>query len=140
VTGWSEETIVQRTLLSSKIHRRTVTGADPDYAGSITLDRDLMDAAGIVDYERVQVVDVTNGARLETYAIPGLAGSGTIQLNGAAALIVDPGDVVIVMAYVQLDESEVSGWQPQVVHVDEHNRVTGIRAGGEALEPAVARL
>jgi len=122
---------VHRTLLSCKIHRATVTNADPDYAGSITLDKELMDAAGMIDYERVQVVDVTNGARLETYAIPGEAGSGTVQLNGAAALIVDPGDIVIVMAYVQLDESEVVDWQPRVVLVDESNRVTAINVAGE---------
>jgi aspartate 1-decarboxylase len=109
-----------------------VTDADPDYAGSITLDQELMDAAGITDHERVQVVDVTNGARLETYAIPGAPGSGTVQLNGAAALIVDPGDIVIVMAYVQLDETEIVNWQPRVVHVDEANRVTAVKVGGES--------
>lgn len=120
-----------KTLLSCKIHRATVTDADPDYAGSITLDKELMNAAGITDYERVQVVDVTNGARLETYAIPGEPGSGTVQLNGAAALIVDPGDIVIVMAYVQLEESEIVNWQPRVVLVDQANRVTAIKVGGE---------
>jgi len=129
---------VQRTLLSCKIHRATVTAADVNYAGSITLDKELMDAAGLLDYERVQVVDVTNGARLETYAIPGEPGSGTVQLNGAAARIVDVGDVVIVMAYAQLYESEAADWQPRVVHVDEKNRVTEIRAAGETRELAVA--
>ena len=130
---------MQRTLLSCKIHRATVTAADVDYAGSVTLDPELMDAAGIVDHERVQIVDVTNGARLETYAIPGERGSGTVQLNGAAALIVNVGDIVIVMAYVQLDESEVAGWQPRVVLVDEHNRVTEIRVGDERHQLAETR-
>lgn len=129
---------MERTLLSCKIHRATVTAADADYVGSITLDKELMDAAGIADYERVQVVDVTNGARLETYAIPGEPGSGTVQLNGAAALIVNVGDIVIVMAYVQLDQSEVVGWQPRVVLVDESNRVAEIRVGGEA--PQLAEI
>ena len=122
---------MQRNLLSCKIHRATVTDADVNYAGSITLDKELMDAAGLADYERVQVVDVTNGARLETYAIPGEPGSGTVQLNGAAARLVQVGDIVIVMAYVLLDESEVADWQPRVVLVDESNRITEIRAGGE---------
>ena len=113
---------MQRTLLGSKIHRATVTAADRDYVGSITIDRDLMTAAGLLEHERVQVVDVDNGARLETYVIAGEAGSGTIQLNGAAALLVDVGDLVIIMSYVQLDETEARDWRPTVVLVDEANR------------------
>ena len=115
---------MRRTLLGGKIHRATVTGADLDYIGSITVDADLLSAAGILPYERVQVVDVTNGARLETYAITGPAGSGVVQLNGAAAHLVSIGDLVIVMAYVELDETEARHWKPRVVLVDEENRPT----------------
>lgn len=118
-----------RTMLSGKIHRATVTGADVHYVGSITIDASLMEAAGIVAHERVQVVDVDNGARLETYVIPAIAGSGTIQLNGAAAHLVDVGDKVIIMSYVQLDDAEVPCWKPRVVLVDEDNRIQEIRRG-----------
>ena len=121
-----------RTLLSGKIHRATVTGADLDYVGSITLDPVLMEAAGILEHERVQVVDVTNGARLETYAISGRPGEGTVQLNGAAAHQIHPGDLVIVMAYAQFDAEAARAWRPRVVLVDERNRIREVRRGVEA--------
>ena len=111
-----------RTMLKSKIHRATVTGADLDYVGSITLDADLMAAADLLEGEQVAVVDVTNGARLETYVIAGRAGSGTVQLNGAAAHLVHPGGTVIVLAYAQMDDAEARARRPAVVFVDAANR------------------
>jgi aspartate 1-decarboxylase len=113
---------VLRTMLKSKVHRATVTGAQLDYVGSITLDADLMTAADLLEGEQVTVVDVTNGARLETYVIPGQAGSGTVQLNGAAARLVHPGDTVIVLAYALMDEAEARTRRPAVVFVDAGNR------------------
>lgn len=118
-----------RTMLGGKIHRATVTASDLHYVGSVTIDAALMEAAGILDYERVQVVDVTNGARLETYVIPAPPCSGTIQLNGAAAHLVAVGDLVIVMSYVQLEEAEAATWRPKVVLVDERNRIAERRLG-----------
>jgi aspartate 1-decarboxylase len=112
-----------RNLLISKIHRARVTGADVDYIGSITIDSELMQAAGILPWELVQVADITNGARLETYTIPGEAGSGTIQLNGAAARLIHPGDLVILMAFGWLSPEEIEHHQPRIVLVDEKNRV-----------------
>lgn len=103
------------TILKSKIHRVQVTEADLDYIGSITIDEDLMDAAGIVAGERVQVVDNTNGARLETYTIPGQRGSGAICINGAAAHLVKPGDTVIIMAYALMTPEEAKGYQPKII-------------------------
>ncbi len=123
-----------RTLVHAKIHRATVTGADLNYVGSITIDEDLLDAAGIWPFERVQVVDVNNGNRLETYAIVGERGSGTIQLNGAAAHLVAVGDLVIVMAYAQVD-AQPEEWEPTVVFVDAQNAITEVRA----LHPAGGR-
>jgi aspartate 1-decarboxylase len=120
-----------RTLLTGKIHRARVTGADVNYIGSITVDAALLDAAGILPHERVQVVDVDNGARLETYAIPDLPGSGTIQLNGAAARLVSVGHRVIIMAYGQFEEAEARAWQPAVVLVDDDNRIEELRRGVE---------
>lgn len=105
-------------MVSGKIHRARVTAADLHYIGSITVDLDLLDAAGIDVYERVQVVDIDNGARLETYTIPGARGSGEIQLNGAAARLVQPGDLVIVMAYQQVLTPVPSDWHPKVVLVN----------------------
>lgn len=122
---------MQRTLLTGKIHRARVTGADVDYVGSITIDAALMEAAGILPHERVQVVDVENGARLETYAIPDRPGSGTIQLNGAAARLVDVGDHVIIMAYGLFDDAEARAWEPHVVLVDARNRVAEVRRGSK---------
>ena len=112
-----------RTLLGGKIHRATVTQADLNYVGSITVDEDLLDAAGILVNEKVQIVNNNNGARLETYTIAGQRGSGVICLNGAAARLVQPGDVVIIMSYVLLSEPEISVHEPKVVLVDEANRI-----------------
>lgn len=120
-----------RTLLTGKIHRARVTGADLHYIGSISIDEELMEAAGILAHERVQVVDVDNGSRLETYAIPAPAGSGTIQLNGAAAHLVNVGDLVIIMAYGQFEAEEACAWQPRVVMVDAENRVAAQKRGVE---------
>lgn len=114
-------------LLKAKIHCATVTEADLHYMGSITIDRDLMEAAGIVAHERVQVVDNNNGNRLETYVIPGPTGSGVVCLNGAAARMVQPGDIVIIMAYAFMDEAEAQNYVPTVVMVDEHNKIKEIR-------------
>ena len=112
-----------RTLLGGKIHRATVTQADLNYVGSITVDDDLLDAAGILVNEKVQIVNNNNGARLETYTIAGKRGSGVICLNGAAARLVQPGDVVIIMSYVLLSDPEISAHEPKVVLVDEANRI-----------------
>lgn len=116
-----------RTMLNAKIHRATVTGADLNYMGSITVDTLLLEAANIREFERVQVVDLANGQRLETYTIAGDPGSGIIQLNGAAAHLVSPGDMVIIMAYVQVEDPPPDCWQPRVVIVDEKNRVVEVR-------------
>lgn len=114
---------MKRTLLRSKIHRATVTDADADYEGSVTIDSDLMRAAGLVEYELVHIADVTTGARLETYVMTGPAGSGTICMNGAAARVVNVGDKIIVMAYSQVEEPPPSDWRPEIVLVDENNRI-----------------
>jgi aspartate 1-decarboxylase len=114
---------VQRTMLKSKIHRATVTDADLHYVGSVTVDEDLMRAADLLPGEQVAIVDVTNGARLETYVITGPAGSGVIGINGAAAHLVRPGDLVILISYGQMDDAEARTYQPRVVFVDEANRV-----------------
>jgi aspartate 1-decarboxylase len=114
---------MQRMMLKSKVHRATVTGAELDYVGSMTLDADLMAAADLLDGERVAVVDVTNGARLETYVIPGPAGSGVVQLNGADAHLVSAGDLVIVIAYGLMDDEEARDRKPAIVFVDERNRI-----------------
>ncbi|WP_282918153.1 aspartate 1-decarboxylase [Porphyromonas macacae] len=105
-------------LLKSKIHRVTITEANLSYIGSITIDEELMDAAGILRGERVQIVDNNNGSRLETYVIPGERGSGVICLNGAAARIVQPGDVIIIMAYAWMTEEEAKTFEPKVVFPD----------------------
>lgn len=111
------------TMLKGKIHRAAVVQAEVDYVGSITVDADLLDAAGICEYERVQVVDVDNGSRLETYTIAGERGSGLICLNGAAAHKVEIGDKVIIMAYAVLDEKELKNHKPKVVFVDNDNKI-----------------
>lgn len=111
-------------MLKGKIHRATVVQAEVDYVGSITIDEDLMDAAGILEYEKVQVADVNNGSRLETYVIAGECGSGMICLNGAAARFVSVGDKVIIMCYAQMDQDEARGFKPHVVFVDENNHVS----------------
>ncbi len=114
---------MRRTLMKSKIHRATVTGADLSYIGSITLDTALMELADIVEHEQVHVLDIDNGARFETYAMRG--GPGDVVLNGAAARLVHPGDRVIVITYADYDEDEVADFEPRIVHVDEENRPTG---------------
>ncbi|MCH2209671.1 MAG: aspartate 1-decarboxylase [Fuerstiella sp.] len=111
-----------RRLLKSKIHRATVTEADLNYEGSVTIDERLMLAAGIVDYEQVDIYDITNGNRLTTYVIRGQAGSGVICLNGAAARLIGVGDLVIIVSYADFHENEIPGHQPVVIVVDENNR------------------
>ncbi|GAA1954352.1 aspartate 1-decarboxylase [Nocardioides panacihumi] len=112
-----------RTMMKSKIHRATVTQADLHYVGSVTVDEDLLEASDILPGELVHIVDVTNGARLETYTIAGERGSGVIGINGAAAHLVHPGDIVILIAYAQLTTEEAKELQPHVVFVDADNRV-----------------
>ena len=109
---------MQRTMLKSKIHRATVTGCDLHYVGSITIDRDLLEAADILEHEQVHVVDVDNGARFETYTIAGERGSGAMQVNGAAARLVHHGDTIIVISYAQYDAAELARYEPRVVHVE----------------------
>lgn len=113
-------------MLKSKIHRATVTQAELNYVGSITIDESLMEAAGIIEYEKVQIADVDNGARFETYVIAGEAGSGIICLNGAAARMVSTGDKVIIMSYAQMQPQEVKENPPKVVFVDENNQITSV--------------
>ena len=125
-----------RTMMAGKIHRATVTQANLDYVGSITIDPDLMDAAGILPYEQVHVLDVTNGNRLETYALLGERGSGEVCINGAAAHLVRPDDLVIIATYQQVDEAAAHRWAPRQVHVDERNRIWRIVVGdGRAPSP-----
>jgi aspartate 1-decarboxylase len=111
---------MQRTMMKSKIHRATVTGADVDYVGSITLDPELMALADIQEFEQVAVLDIDNGARLETYAM--LGGPGDVILNGAAARLVQPGDKVIVISYGSYSEAELEQYAPKIVHVDDNNQ------------------
>jgi len=113
---------MQRYMLKSKIHRATITEADVDYIGSITIDAELMELANILENEKVHVVNIDNGVRLETYAIKGEPGSGEICLNGAAAKLMNPGELVIILAYAVLDERELEGWKPSIVFVDENNK------------------
>ncbi len=110
-------------MLKGKIHRATVVQAELDYVGSITVDTDLLEAAGIFEYEKVQIVDVNNGNRFETYTIAGEPGSGMICLNGAAARMVSVNDKIIIMAYAGLDEKEVQNHKPKVVFVDDNNHI-----------------
>ncbi|WP_276781703.1 aspartate 1-decarboxylase [Actinomyces gerencseriae] len=112
-----------RTMMTSKIHRATVTQSDLDYVGSITVDADLLDAADLLPGERVDICDCTNGNRLSTYVIPGERGTGQVCVNGAAAHLVSPGDLVILIAYSQLDESRARTYLPHVVFVDGSNRI-----------------
>lgn len=114
-----------RTMMKSKIHRATVTQADLHYVGSVTVDEDLLDAADLLPGELVHIVDITNGARLETYTIAGPRGSGVIGINGAAARLVQPGDLVILIGYGQMETAEARTFRPSVVFVDADNRVTG---------------
>ncbi|MFC8008230.1 aspartate 1-decarboxylase [Streptomyces olivaceus] len=122
-----------RTLIKSKIHRATVTQADLHYVGSVTIDADLLDAADLLPGELVHIVDITNGARLETYVIEGERGSGVIGINGAAAHLVHPGDLVILISYAQVTDAEARSLEPRVVHVDGDNRIVAL--GADASEP-----
>jgi len=124
---------VMRIMMKSKIHRATVTQADLHYVGSISIDRDLMEASDLLEGEKVAIVDITNGARLETYVIPAPRGSGMIGINGAAAHLVHEGDVVIIISYAMVDDAEARTLKPTVVHVDEQNRV--VKLGDDASEP-----
>ena len=114
---------MQRTMLKSKIHRATVTDCDLHYVGSITIDAELLEAADILEHEQVHVVDVDNGARFETYAVAGARGSGTMQVNGAAARIVHRGDTIIVISNAQYAREEMEHYEPRVVHVGRENRI-----------------
>jgi aspartate 1-decarboxylase len=117
---------VNRTMLKSKIHRATVTDSDLHYVGSITIDPDLLDAADILEFEQVAVVDVDNGARFETYTIAGERGSGAMKVNGAAARLVHRGDTIIIISYGSYDPEDMEFYDPLVVHVDEHNTIRTI--------------
>lgn len=112
-----------RTMMKSKIHRATVTHADLNYVGSVTIDADLAEAADLLDGEQVAIVDITNGARLETYVIHGVRGSGTIGINGAAAHLMRPGDLVIIISYAQVEDAVARRFKPTVVHVGSDNSV-----------------
>ena len=125
-----------RTMLKSKIHRAHVTGANIDYEGSITLDPELMRAADILPFEQVHVLDITNGARLQTYAIDGRRGSGEVVINGAAARMVGEGDLVIVLAYHSVSEEDARSLRPRLVYVDGANRI--MRVGSERLAQEAA--
>ena len=116
-----------RKLLKAKIHRAVVTDADLNYDGSLTIDKDLLDAAGILEYEMVQVVDIDNGARLETYALIGESGSGEIKANGAAARLIHPGDRIIIMTYAYTRDPVPADWSPSVVLVNDDNSIKEIR-------------
>lgn len=115
-----------RTMMNGKIHRATVTEANLNYVGSITIDEDLLDAAGMLPNEKVQIVNNNNGARLETYIIPGERGSGVVCLNGAAARLVQPGDTVIVISYVLVAEENVKDHKPKVLIMDKENRIASL--------------
>lgn len=126
---------MRRRMMKSKIHRATVTDADLHYVGSVTVDQDLMDAADLVEFEQVAVVDIDNGARLETYVIAGPRGGGDLCLNGAAARLVSPGDRVIVISYADYEDAELATYAPRIVHVDTANSVVD-----EATAAALAGL
>ena len=119
------------TMLKAKIHRAAVTESNLNYVGSITIDKDLMEASGILEYEKVSVVDIDNGSRLETYVIEGECGSGVICLNGAAARLVHPGDKVIILAYCQVDSEEAESHSPKIGFVGSGNAILGIKGSEE---------
>lgn len=129
---------MHRTMLGGKIHRATITGADVEYEGSVTVDADLLEAAGIFENEAVWIWDVDNAARLQTYAIAGARGSGVVCVNGAAAHLVNVGDRVIIANYVQLEDAECASWKPKVVFVDAENRIRELRTelAGQAMSTA----
>lgn len=114
-------------MLKSKLHRVRVTHSEPDYEGSVAIDRKLLDAADIREYERIEVYNLKNGERFSTYAIAAEAGSGTVSVNGAAAHKAEPGDIVIICAYAEYEERELLGFKPRLVYVDAHNRITHTR-------------
>jgi aspartate 1-decarboxylase len=122
-----------RTMFKSKIHRATVTQADLHYVGSVTIDQDLMDAADLLPGEQVHIVDIDNGARLETYTIAGPRGTGVIGINGAAARLVQPGDLVIIISYAAMSDADARAFEPRVVHVDRTNKIIGL--GSDLAEP-----
>ena len=126
---------MNRTMMKSKVHRATITGANLEYVGSITLDRSLMELADIREFEQVAVLDIDNGARFETYAMEG--GPGDVILNGAAARLVQPGDRVIIITYAVYDEAELASYAPRIVHVDEANRAIDV---DEAVQRAGSNL
>ncbi|WP_142413156.1 aspartate 1-decarboxylase [Hathewaya massiliensis] len=117
---------MQLNMLKAKIHRATITEANLNYVGSITIDSALLKASGILEYEKVQIVDINNGERLDTYVIPGEENSGMICLNGAAARLVQKDDKIIIMSYAFMDENEAKSYRPTVVFVDENNKVSEI--------------
>jgi aspartate 1-decarboxylase len=126
-------------MFKSKIHRATVTQADLNYVGSVTIDRDLMDAAGLREYEQVDVLNITNGNRFTTYVIEGARGSGTICLNGACARLAAVGDLAIIVSYAQMTPEEADRWRPVSAHVDAQNRVVDVeRAQARVNEPLLA--
>lgn len=118
---------MRRTMLLGKIHRATITGADLEYEGSITIDADLLDAVGILEHEAVHVWDVTNGARLITYTLRGPRGSGMVCINGAAAHQVEIGDTIIIACFIELEDQEAREWEPNIVLVDSYNKITETR-------------
>ncbi len=132
---------MHRTMLKSKIHRATVTDCDLHYVGSITVDPELLAAADVLPFEQVAVVDVDNGARFETYTIPGTRGSGEVKVNGAAARLVHRGDTVIVISYATYDRAELATYEPRVVHVDSENAVIDVddRVATLLTHPAATR-
>ena len=127
-----------RTMFHAKIHRATVTEANLHYVGSVTVDQDLLDATDILPGELVSIVDITNGARLETYTIAGERGSGVIGINGAAAHLVHPGDLVILIAYAQMEDAQARSFVPSVVHVDADNRI--VELGSDPAEALVGEM
>ncbi|MCW2937172.1 MAG: aspartate alpha-decarboxylase [Actinomycetia bacterium] len=129
-----------RTMFKSKIHRATVTQADLHYVGSVTIDRDLMEAADLLPGEQVQIVDITNGARLETYVIEGPSGSGVIGINGAAAHLVRPGDLVIIISYAAMTDTDARAFRPSVVHVDAGNSIVTLGTDPAAETPGTPTL
>ncbi len=125
---------MMRIMMKSKIHRARVTQADLHYVGSVTLDSELMEKADLLEGEQVAIVDITNGARIETYVIPGPPGSGIIGINGAAAHLVHPDDLVIIMSYALMTDVEARSLEPRVVHVDDDNRI--VKIGNDPAEPS----
>jgi aspartate 1-decarboxylase len=127
---------MNRQMLKSKIHRGRITDSDLHYVGSITIDRDLLEASDILEHELVHVLDVDNGARFETYTIAGQRGSGEVKVNGAAARLVHTGDTIIVVSYASYDEQELAAYEPTVVHVNSNNQIIDVNSNVDLLEVA----